>query len=76
MPKVENLNVIRRFVDAVINQYWRVNQLANAWASHHWGSDVRKALQKMNVIQDRLTESLGILGEQRPGICEDFFKIR
>jgi hypothetical protein len=76
VPEVQNFNEVRRFVDAVINQYWRVNQLADAGATNHWGPNVRKTLEKIDVIEDCGTESLSILGKPRPGVAKDFLKIR
>jgi hypothetical protein len=76
VPKVQNLHEIWAFVDAVINQYRRVNELANTWASRDRGSDVRIALQQMDVIQDCSAESLRILGKPLPGIRENLREIR
>jgi len=76
VPEVQDLHEIRRFVNTVVNQYRRVNQLANTATSSHWGSNVGKALQQIDVIQDCVTESLRILGKGSPGVREDFLKIR
>jgi hypothetical protein len=76
VPEVQDLHEIWRFMDSVINQYRRVNQLADAGASIHWGSNVWKAFQQIDVIQDCITESLRILGKPRQGVGEDFLKIR
>jgi len=63
-------------MDPVINQYRRVNQLADTGAPSHGSSDVRKALQQVNVIQNGVTESLRIIWKLRPRVREDFPKVR
>ncbi len=76
MPEVQNLHVIGRFVDAVINQYWRVDQLADTGATRHCWPKVWKALQELDAIQDRVAKPPSVSGMRGPGIGENFFKIR
>ena len=76
MPEVQDLHEIWRFVDTVVNQYWRVNQLAYTRASSQWSSNVGKALQQIDVIQDCVAEPIGIIWKLRPGVGKDLFEIR
>jgi len=76
MPEVQNLHLVGRLADFVINQYRRVNKLEDTRASSRWGTNIGKALEEVDVIQDCVAESLCALGKLRPGVGEDFLKIR
>ena len=56
---MQDLNIIRMFMNAIIDQDWCVDQLTDARSPFNQTSDIRKSLQQIDMIQDSVSESLG-----------------
>ena len=76
MPKVENLNQAPRVVDAVIDDNRRMHKLPDVREAFDRRTNVWKPRKKLGVIEQRVAELLRRVGEVRPGVGEDLFKIR
>jgi hypothetical protein len=76
MPKVENLNQAPRVVNAVIDDNRRMHKLPDGREAFDRCTYVWKPRKKIGVIQQSVAELLRGVGEVRPGIGQDLFKVR
>jgi hypothetical protein len=68
---MQNLHYVRAFLNTVVDNNRRVDQLPNSWTAHGRAADVRK----IDVVDQRVPEPLGPLWKVSPGICEDALEI-
>ncbi len=76
VPEMKYLDRLAGFIDPVIDQDGRVNELADSGAAGHRVPDIGKRLQQADVTQKFLPEAFRRSREVRPGVIEDFFEVR
>jgi len=72
---VQDFDDLALFVDPIIDQDRRVDQLADVGAAGNWASDVRIASQQLQVIQDCSSKMLGGGREVSPGVLDDLLEL-
>ena len=75
MPEVKNLDDIGAFLNPVVNEDWRMNQLANAGSTCHGAADIRKGPQQADMVQKGIAEPFSGGRKVDPGIFEDALEI-
>ena len=73
---MKNLNEVWGFVDSIVDRYRGVHELANAEPSFDGASNVRKALQQLEVIQDGIAEPFGCHWKVGPRVGQDLLEVR
>jgi len=76
MQEMQNLYDAGTFANTVVDYDRSVGQLADTWTSFHGAANVRETLQDVHVIQNCIPKPFGGCRKFRPGIRQDFFKIR
>ena len=71
MPEVENLNHVRAFPHTIVDQNRCVDELADSGPPGDWTSQVGKAPQQSNMVEQSVTEAFGCRGEFYPGVFDD-----
>lgn len=70
MPEVEDLNHVRVFADPIVDQDRRMHQLANPGLPGDWTSQVGKAPQQSNMVEQGVAEAFGSRGEFCPRVFD------
>jgi hypothetical protein len=76
VPEVKNLDDVALFMDPIVDQDRRVDQLADAGASGDGASDVRKPFQQLPMIENCSSKSFRAGREVSPGVLDDLLEIR
>jgi hypothetical protein len=76
MPEMQDIDDVGALANTVVDYDRSVDQLADTWTSFHWTADVWETLQDVHVVQNSIAKPFGGCGKLRPGIRQDFFKIR
>jgi hypothetical protein len=75
VPEMKNLDDFEAFLDAVVDQNWRVHKLTDAGATVNRTADVRESPQKINVVEKGVAEAFSGSREVGPGVFEDALEI-
>ena len=67
---MENFHEVWGFAYTVIDQNGGMHQLAHSWAPLNQTADVRKAFEKLNMIEYGVAKPLGAGGKGGPGVGE------
>jgi hypothetical protein len=73
---MKDLDHIRAFANAVVDQNRSVHHLADTRMTGHGTADVREALQEIQVVQNGIAKMLRGCGKVCLRIGEDFLEIR
>ena len=72
---MEDVNEVRAFVDAVVNQDRRMHKLTDIGTACHWAANVGKVLKKIYVIEKGGAEAFRRGRKVDPRIMEDFLEV-
>ncbi len=75
MPEMENLHVVRIFVDSVENDDGRVNDLPDAGAAGDNRTNGGEPSKQLDVIEDIVPKTLRGTREVDPGVFDDLREI-
>ncbi len=75
MTDMEYFHDVRVFQDAVIDQDWAVNQLADSWPSLNHRTHARKSAEQVNVIEQGAAEPGSYFRVVFGNEADDFGKI-
>ena len=75
MPEMQNLYQVGAFLDAIVDQDWRMHELTDAGTPGHWTADVGEVLQKANVVENGVAKSFGGSRKVGPRVFEDGLEI-
>ena len=75
VPEVQNFNCSAPLVQTIVDVQWGVEKPTNVRMSLDGSADVRKGLQKIDVVEKIAGELLSCFGMQIPRSLEDFFQV-
>jgi hypothetical protein len=76
MREVANLDDLGTFLNAVIDENWCMDELANTRSTGHRAADMREGSQQADVVQKRIAETSSSRRKIEPGIFRGWSRNR
>jgi len=75
LPHAQDFDRFVLFIDEVVDQERRVDQLAHACPLRYAPVGIRKALEHLNVRKESFAKVVGEFGKMLPGVAEDLLEV-